>query len=205
MCTSLSPRPDRLTTMVGSRPSSAVSSGIDLQRAGQRVRALDRRDDPLGAAEQLERGHRLGVGDRLVASPGRCRAARRAPARRPGSPGRPRSSATRSSARPRPAARRYGRRAARPDEPPVMLAACRPVSTPSPPASKPYSRTSGSGTKAWKMPIALEPPPTQAATASGSRAELSPGDCCRASTPMPRTKSRTIAGNGCGPAAVPSR
>src|SRR5438270_648295 len=50
-----------------------------------------------------------------------------------------------------------------------MLAACRPVSTPSPPASKPYRRTDSSGMNAWKMPIALEPPPTQAQTASGSR------------------------------------
>ena len=50
-----------------------------------------------------------------------------------------------------------------------MDAACRPVSTPSPPASKPTSRTSGSATNAVKIPIALEPPPTHAATASGSR------------------------------------
>jgi hypothetical protein len=55
---------------------------------------------------------------------------------------------------------------------------------------------------AWKMPIALDPPPTQAATASGS-APVASRICCRASTPMPRAKSRTMAGNGCGPDAVP--
>ena len=52
------------------------------------------------------------------------------------------------------------------------------------------------------MPIALEPPPTQARTASGSRPSRS-STCSRASSPMTRWKSRTIAGNGCGPATVP--
>ena len=58
------------------------------------------------------------------------------------------------------------------------------------------------GTKAVKMPIALEPPPTQARTASGSRPSRS-STCSRASSPITRWKSRTIAGNGCGPATVP--
>ena len=53
-------------------------------------------------------------------------------------------------------------------------------------------------------PIALEPPPTQAAIASGSR-PVSSRHCGRASSPMPRVKSRTMLGNGCGPAAVPKR
>ena len=39
------------------------------------------------------------------------------------------------------------------------------------------------------MPIALEPPPTQAATASGSR-PVSSSTCSRASSPMTRWKSR---------------
>src|SRR6185369_16237545 len=43
-----------------------------------------------------------------------------------------------------------------------MVAACRPVSTPSPPASKPNSRTPGSATKAWNAPIAFEPAHTGA-------------------------------------------
>ncbi len=37
-----------------------------------------------------------------------------------------------------------------------------------PAASKPTNRTPGSSMNAWKMPIALEPPPTHAVTASGS-------------------------------------
>ena len=56
--------------------------------------------------------------------------------------------------------------------------------------------------KAWKMPIALEPPPTQATTASGSRPAMA-STCSRASTPITRWKSRTIIGNGCGPPTEP--
>ena len=63
---------------------------------------------------------------------------------------------------------------------------------------------SASSRNAVKMPIAFEPPPTQAATASGSR-PVSSSTCSRASTPITRWKSRTICGNGCGPATVPSR
>ena len=40
-----------------------------LERAGDRVRALDRRDDPLGPREQRERVHRRGVGDGPVLRP----------------------------------------------------------------------------------------------------------------------------------------
>ncbi len=56
--------------------------------------------------------------------------------------------------------------------------------------------------KAWKMPMALEPPPTQATTASGSRPVMA-STCSRASRPMTRWKSRTISGNGCGPPTEP--
>ena len=52
------------------------------------------------------------------------------------------------------------------------------------------------------MPMALEPPPTQAITASGSRPVVS-STCSRASRPMTRWKSRTIIGNGCGPPTEP--
>ncbi len=55
---------------------------------------------------------------------------------------------------------------------------------------------------AAKMPIALEPPPTHAATASGSRPQRS-STWARASSPITRWYSRTIIGNGCGPATVP--
>jgi hypothetical protein len=46
-----------------------------------------------------------------------------------------------------------------------MEAACRPVAIPSPSASKPYRPTAGSSMKSANMPMAFEPPPTQAATA----------------------------------------
>ncbi len=50
--------------------------------------------------------------------------------------------------------------------------------------------------------MALEPPPTQAITASGSRpAALI--TWARASSPMTRWKSLTIIGNGCGPITEP--
>ena len=91
-----------------------------------------------------------------------------------------------------------------PTSPAQIVAACRAVSTPSPPASKPKMSTDSSSRKAVNMPIALEPPPTQAATASGS-APVSSRHWARASSPIPRQKSRTIAGNGCGPAAVPKQ
>ena len=159
---SLSPRPERLTRMVGAGPLRGQP-----HRAGERVRGLDRRDDPLGAAEQRHRVHRLGVGHRAVGRRARSRRGTRAPGRRPGSRGRPRSSATRWSGRPRPAARRCGHRAGRPTSPAQIVAACRAVSTPSPPASKPTSSTSASSRNAVNSPIALEPPPTQATTASG--------------------------------------
>ena len=55
---------------------------------------------------------------------------------------------------------------------------------------------------AWNTPIALEPPPTQAITASGSRPAMA-STCSRASTPMTRWKSRTMIGNGCGPITEP--
>ena len=75
--------------------------------------------------------------------------------------------------------------------------------SPSPPASQPIRRTSVSGTNAWKTPIAFEPPPTQAMTASGSRpvssqhlaARLDPDDRAGSRGPSP--------GTGAGPS--PSR
>ncbi len=52
------------------------------------------------------------------------------------------------------------------------------------------------------MPIAFDPPPTQAITASGWRPIIS-GICVRHSRPITVWKSRTIIGYGCGPATVP--
>ncbi|CAM5312182.1 hypothetical protein SHIRM173S_11306 [Streptomyces hirsutus] len=56
-----------------------------------------------------------------------------------------------------------------PGSPAVRVAACSPLSMPWPAGSQPMSRTEASGMKAWKRPMALEPPPTQAMAASGSR------------------------------------
>ena len=74
-------------------------------------------------------------------------------------------------------------------------------------AARPRSRrssTSASSRNAVNRPIALDPPPTQAAIASGSPPYCS-RHWARASSPMPRQNSRTMLGNGCGPAAVPKR
>ena len=80
-----------------------------------------------------------------------------------------------------------------PTSPWAMVAAWRPLATPSPVASTPISATSASGTKAAKMPIAFEPPPTQATTASGRR-PMRARICARASSPITRCSSRTISG-----------
>ena len=56
-----------------------------------------------------------------------------------------------------------------PADPATRVAALCPLAGPSPPASQPISRTASSGMNAWNTPIAFDPPPTQAITASGSR------------------------------------
>jgi len=66
-------------------------------------------------------------------------------------------------------------------------------SWPRPPASAPMRATSGSLRKAWKMPMALEPPPTQAMMALGGFASAF-RICLRPSSPMTRWKSRTMVG-----------
>ena len=53
-----------------------------------------------------------------------------------------------------------------------------------------------------KMPIELEPPPTQAITRAGS-APSAASACSRASSPITRCRSRTSAGKGAGPTAEP--
>ena len=138
--TSLSPRPDRFTTMIAPAPSSAPS----FERTGDGVRRLDGRDDALGAAQQRERVHRLGVGDRAVLGATDVLELRVLGADARDSPDPLRSNAIRWSGRPRPAAGRSTSPGTRPGDPPVKVAACRPVSTPSPAASKPTSRTAGS-------------------------------------------------------------
>ena len=83
-------------------------------------------------------------------------------------------------------------RAGRPVRPVPRLAA--------PAASTPTSSTSASSTKPANMPIAFEPPPTQATTASGRRPSAS-STCSRASRPITACSSRTISGYGAGPDA----
>ena len=56
-----------------------------------------------------------------------------------------------------------------PGVPALTVAAVRPDPTPSPPASHPTRRTDSSSMNEWNNPIALEPPPTHATAASGSR------------------------------------
>ena len=66
----------------------------------------------------------------------------------------------------------------------LMVAACLAVSTPSPAASQPISRTSFMGEKLnQKAPMALLPPPTQAMTALGRRPSFSIS-CSLISFPM---------------------
>ena len=86
----------------------------------------------------------------------------------------------------------------------AIVAAWRPLSMPSPPASKPTMRTSGSSTKPAKSPIAFEPPPTHATTASGNR-PTRPSICSRASRPMTDCSSATSSGYGAGPTHEPIR
>ena len=70
-----------------------------------------------------------------------------------------------------------------PGVPPEIVAACKPVSIPLPPASSPIKRTDLSSINGWKIPIAFEPPPTHAKTASGNLPVRS-NTCCLASTPI---------------------
>jgi hypothetical protein len=162
---------------------------------GQGVGRLERRDDALGAGEEGEGVEHLGVGRPPRSGPGRCRRGGRARARCPGSRGRPRSSGPRAPGRARPGAGSSSIRAPRrapPGPPRRHRRARRP---PAPPRC--------SSAKPEKMPMAFEPPPTQAVTTSGSRPSSS-RHCSRASSPMTRCSSRTIHGYGCGPMTEPS-
>ena len=58
-----------------------------------------------------------------------------------------------------------------PTEPPASVAACRPLSRPSPPASKPYSRTPSSGTNAWNAADGVGPAADAGDDRVGQRAD----------------------------------
>lgn len=66
---------------------------------------------------------------------------------------------------------------------------------PSPAASTPISLTDLSSIKGWKVPIAFDPPPTQATTAVGNFPVKS-ASWDLISDPMTDWKSRTIVGKG---------
>ena len=70
-----------------------------------------------------------------------------------------------------------------PGAPPFKAAACWPVSIPWPEASTPIIRTNSSSMKGWNRPIAFDPPPIHAITASGRRPSRSK-ICARASLPI---------------------
>ena len=129
---------------------------------------------PFGPREQPRRGERLGVGGRdvlgaaAVVQPGVLRADH---AR---NPARPRPSASARSGRRRPATGSCSAPCSTPGRAAARSAPrARPAPSPRPPASTPISRTLASGRNAWKMPMALLPPPTQAKTASGRRPSAS--------------------------------
>ena len=151
---------------------------------------------PSVSARRWNARERVVVGRGHVRRRGRSRAARRAPGRRRGSRARRRSSARRRSGRPRRRAPTSARRAGSPARPQPSDAA--------PAASTPISRTSASSTKPAKAPIAFEPPPTHATTASGSRPSTA-SICSRASRPITACSSRTISGYGVGPDARPDQ
>ena len=80
-----------------------------------------------------------------------------------------------------------------PTRPAVMDAPCLPLLSPWPPGSTPTTRTRRSLMKGQKSPMALEPPPTQATSRSGSRPACR-RTWARVSSPITRWKSRTIIG-----------
>ena len=186
-------RPCRRGRTGSSAPSGPAATRASRTIHAKRVRALERRDDALGAGQQLERVDHLGVGDRRVLGAPDRRRGTSARDRRPGSRARPRSTGPPAPGRTRPAsgscacrARRRARRGRRPLRRPARR---RPAGC-------------GVSTKPLKMPIAFEPPPTHATTTSGS-APSSSRHCARASSPITRWNSRTIHGYGCGPITEP--
>ena len=197
---SLSPRPETLTMMMA--PSASV--GGDLGQRRDRVGALERAQDALRPRQALEPRQRLGVGDRQVASRGRSPSGTRARGRRPGSRGRPRSSAPRRSARRRRTARRTARRAARRRRPARQrrrVAAG--VDARRRPPRRRRAPPAASGTNAWNRPDRVRAAAHARDQRVGQAALRRPGSASRASRPITAWRSRTSVGYGCGPAAEP--
>ncbi len=135
---------------------------VEVERARERVRGLERGDDPFALGQQVEGGERLLVGRGHVLGPAGVAQEGVLGADARVVEARPRSSARRRSARPRRRGSRSVRRAGRRRGPSPRLAA--------PAASTPTRRTPSSSRKPAKSPIAFEPPPTHATTASGKPA-----------------------------------
>ena len=140
----------------------------DLDRLGDGVGRFERRHDAFGLGEQVEGGEGLPVVHRGVLHPAGVPPVRvLRPDRRIVEAGRHRMGrldlavVILNDLGPR-AVEHAGRPAA--GEPRGVIARARPR----PPASTPTSRTWVWGTKAEKIPAALEPPPTQATTRSGN-------------------------------------
>ena len=164
---SLSPRPDRLTSDSGVAGRARCPSSM---APGQRVRRLDGRDDALGAAEQAERLHGLVVGGVAVlgaadvAQPGvlgpdaRVVEARGDRVRLDGLAVVVLQQVAHRAVQHAGRRRRANRRRV-----PAGLDALAAGLD----ADEAHAASS---MKRWKMPIALEPPPTQAMTASGQPA-----------------------------------
>ena len=164
--------------------------GVEVVDAGERVCRLERRDDPLGARQAVEGRERLVVGRRDVAcAAGVAEERVLGPDARVVEPGRDRVGvrdlAVLVGEHGRARAVQDGRRGPLP-----RLAA--------PAASTPTSSTSASSRKPANIPIAFEPPPTQAITASGSRPSTA-RICSRDSRPTTDCSSRTSSGYGAGP------
>ena len=173
---SLSPRPERQTTITSPSSSAARASAWAGSSAGMIPSVSASRRKASSASSSVARdGTRRGP----------CRGGKRAPARRRGSRGRPRSSARRRSGRPRRRAARSARRAGR------RFGRCR--GSPRRPPRRRRGGRPASSRKPANIPIAFEPPPTQAIAASGSRPSAS-RICSRASRPITAWSSRTISG-----------
>ena len=187
-----SSRPGRARLASRSAPASACALSI----AGMM---------PSVRHSSCERVHRLGVGDRLVAWPGRCRAARRArPDARVVQAGRDR---VRLDGLAVLVLQQVGAGAVQHADGAAGDAGRVPAGVDAVAAGLEAEQRapSASGMKAWKMPIALEPPPTQAHDRVGQ-----PAGQRRGTAPAPRRRCRGRSrapspGTGAGRPTVPSR
>ena len=79
-----------------------------------------------------------------------------------------------------------------------------PRPTAAPPRGSTPTNSASESMNPEKIPMAFEPPPTQAQTTSGTRPS-SASDCTRASWPITSWNVRTIQGYGWGPITDPKQ